>query len=261
MKTLLDKTREINKIIQKAAGHPISFADMAKTLCENMNTNVYIIDSTCRMLGYAFIDGFHCPAMEEIATKTEQYPLQSNEELLKSTEARINIDRGGACAFGVYDKCLLEGKLTTTVPIMGGGDRLGTLVLSKSGEFDSGDQILAELSATVIGMEMMRARLEKLSEIARQRAMVALALESLSYTEQDAVQHIFDELGKDGGLLVTSKVADQHGITRSVIVNALRKLESAGIVEVRSMGMNGTNIRIVNSTLGEELEKLKKAEN
>ena len=39
-------------------------------------------------------------------------------------------------------------------------------------------------------------------EIARQRAMVALALESLSYTEQDAVQHIFDELGKDGGFIL-----------------------------------------------------------
>ena len=32
MKSLLDKTREINKIIQKAAGHPISFAEMAETM-------------------------------------------------------------------------------------------------------------------------------------------------------------------------------------------------------------------------------------
>ena len=46
------------------------------------------------------------------------------------------------------------------------------------------------------------------------------------------------------------------GITRSVIVNALRKLESAGVVEVRSLGMKGTYIRILNDYLLEELERI-----
>ena len=46
------------------------------------------------------------------------------------------------------------------------------------------------------------------------------------------------------------------GITRSVIVNALRKLESAGVVEARSLGMKGTYIRILNDYLLEELEKI-----
>ena len=38
-------------------------------------------------------------------------------------------------------------------------------------------------------------------------------------------------------MLVASKVADKVGITRSVIVNALRKFESAGIIESRSLGL------------------------
>ncbi len=40
-------------------------------------------------------------------------------------------------------------------------------------------------------------------------------------------------------VIVASKVADRVGITRSVIVNALRKLESAGVIESRSLGMKG----------------------
>ncbi|MCL8209092.1 MAG: GTP-sensing pleiotropic transcriptional regulator CodY, partial [Actinomycetia bacterium] len=36
---------------------------------------------------------------------------------------------------------------------------------------------------------------------------------------------------------------------RSVIVNALRKLESAGVVETRSLGMKGTRIRVLNPRL------------
>ena len=48
---------------------------------------------------------------------------------------------------------------------------------------------------------------------------------------------------------------DEIGITRSVIVNALRKLESAGVIESRSLGMKGTYLKIINPRLQEELAK------
>ena len=146
--------------------------------------------------------------------------------------------------------------MTTVIPIVGGGQRLGTLMLSKSGEFDDNDLILAEYGATVIGMEILRAKVEKVEEISRQKAVVGVAFDTLSYSELEAVEHIFKELGDTNGLLVASKVADKVGITRSVIVNALRKLESAGVVEVRSLGMKGTYIRILNDYLLEELERI-----
>ena len=43
------------------------------------------------------------------------------------------------------------------------------------------------------------------------------------------------------------------GVTRSVIVNALRKLESAGLIESRSLGMKGTYIKVLSSLFVEEL--------
>ena len=55
-----------------------------------------------------------------------------------------------------------------------------------------------------------------------------------------------NELKGSEGVLVASRIADRSGITRSVIVNALRKLESAGIIETRSLGMKGTHIKILN---------------
>ena len=76
-----------------------------------------------------------------------------------------------------------------------------------------------------------------------------MALSTLSYSEMDAVTKIFAELKGDEGLLVASKIADKSGITRSVIVNALRKLESAGVIESRSLGMKGTRIKITNEFL------------
>lgn len=47
---------------------------------------------------------------------------------------------------------------------------------------------------------------------------------------------------KKKGILITSRLADKVGITRSVIVNALKKCESAGIIETKSSGMKGTTI-------------------
>ena len=47
------------------------------------------------------------------------------------------------------------------------------------------------------------------------------------------------------------------GITRSVIVNALRKFESAGVIESRSSGMKGTYIKVLNDVVFDEIEELK----
>ncbi len=98
---------------------------------------------------------------------------------------------------------------------------------------------------------------EEIEEEARSKAVVQMAISSLSYSELEAIEHIFEELNGTEGLLVASKIADRVGITRSVIVNALRKLESAGVIESRSLGMKGTYIKVLNDKFLHELAKLK----
>ena len=124
-------------------------------------------------------------------------------------------------------------------------------------EFQEDDLVIAEYSGTIVGMEMLRAKTDEIEEEARKKAIVQLAIGTLSYSELEAVEHIFNELDGNEGLLVASKIADKVGITRSVIVNALRKFESAGVIESRSLGMKGTHIKILNEKLMEELNKLK----
>ena len=109
----------------------------------------------------------------------------------------------------------------------------------------------------MVGMEILRSRTEKIEKEARKKAAVQIAIDTLSYSELEAIEHIFEELDGKEGLLVASKIADRVGITRSVIVNALRKFESAGVIESRSLGMKGTYIKVLNDYLLEELNKLK----
>ena len=68
---------------------------------------------------------------------------------------------------------------------------------------------------------------------------------------------ILDGLSGEEGTIVASKVAESLGITRSVVVNGLRKLESAGIIETSSAGMKGTRIRIINTEIYDEAERWK----
>jgi transcriptional pleiotropic repressor len=152
----------------------------------------------------------------------------------------------------------MKDKISTVVPMIGNREKLGTLLLARFGEeFTDEDLVLAEYSATVVGMEILRAKQEELEAEARKKAVVQLAIGTLSYSELEAIEHIFNELEGNEGLLVASKIADKVGITRSVIVNALRKFESAGVIESRSLGMKGTHIKILNDKLIEELKKIK----
>ena len=161
------------------------------------------------------------------------------------------------CVFDQVSKCNYPDKIVTIIPINSGGVRLGTLVLSRYGkEFTEDDLVLGEYSATVVGTEILRSKNDEVEEEARKQAVVQMAIGTLSYSELEAVEHIFNELDGDEGLLVASKIADRVGITRSVIVNALRKFESAGVIESRSLGMKGTHIKILNDKLIEELKKV-----
>lgn len=69
----------------------------------------------------------------------------------------------------------------------------------------------------------------------------------MSYSEIQVVKEVIKELGGDVEKpVVNSKLADSVGITKSVLVNALKILEVAGVLETRSMGMKGTYIKVLN---------------
>ncbi|NGP44133.1 GTP-sensing pleiotropic transcriptional regulator CodY [Bacillaceae bacterium SIJ1] len=255
---LLERTREINAMLQKAAGRPVNFRDMAETLQEVIQANIFVISRRGKLLGYSIRQEIENDRMKEIISN-RQFPEDYTNRLFNVTETSSNLDvESEYTAFPVENKDLFKNGLTTIVPIIGGGERLGTLILARlSDSFADDDLVLAEYGATVVGMEILREKAEEIEEEARSKAVVQMAISSLSYSELEAIEHIFEELNGNEGLLVASKIADRVGITRSVIVNALRKLESAGVIESRSLGMKGTYIKVLNNKFLVELEKLK----
>lgn len=68
----------------------------------------------------------------------------------------------------------------------------------------------------------------------------------LSYSEIEACKAVLGDFGEAKEKTIIAKdIADSVGITRSVVVNAMRMLEAAGVVETKSLGMKGTRIKIL----------------
>ena len=252
---LLDKTRKINKLLHNTSSHKVVFNDICDVLSEILLANVLVISRKGKLLGIKNME--EIPVLTELITDEvgEHIDPMLNERLLGilSTKENVNLQTLG---FEAEDVNLYQAVVT---PIDIAGERLGTIFMYRRGkDYEIDDIILIEYGTTVVSLEMMRSVNEENAEENRKIAIVKSAISTLSFSELEAIQHIFDELDGTEGILVASKIADRVGITRSVIVNALRKFESAGVIESRSSGMKGTYIKVLNDVVFEELKQMKK---
>ena len=240
---LLDKTRKIGKLLHNNNSSKVVFSDICKVMREILNSNVLVISRKGKVLGVGKSDGIE-PITELLDDNIGGFidPML-NERLLGvlSTKENVNLETLG---FENTDTRKFQAIIT---PIEIAGERLGTLFIYK-----------CHYGTTVVGLEMLRAVNEESAEESRKVAVVKSAVSTLSFSEMEAITHIFDELNGMEGILVASKIADRVGITRSVIVNALRKFESAGVIESRSSGMKGTYIKVLNDAVFDEIEELKR---
>ncbi|MGY3749442.1 GTP-sensing pleiotropic transcriptional regulator CodY [Vagococcus acidifermentans] len=262
MGTLLAKTRMINELLQQentlSLDSELPYNKMADALGDILDSNTYIINKDGKVLGYIVLHDINNERIKDMLVM-QRFPKNYAENVGRVSRTEENIPiTNELTAFPIELREELTDTYTTVVPIYGAGERLGTIILGRIGTaFDNDDLVLAEYSATVVGMQILHQTSREIEQEIRNKTMVQMAINTLSYSELKAVKAIFDKLEGDEGRLTASNIADQIGITRSVIVNALRKLESAGIIESRSLGMKGTYIKIINHLFKEQLAKEK----
>lgn len=221
----------------------VDFGELCESFRSGMgDSSIYILGRKGNVLGYALEEGFDSTPFDSewLFTGVASNDIQS----LANRVADTSVQEGP------------NGETIMVTPIIGGDERVGSvLCVKRSGDFSAQEMDMASIVGVTLGMIISRVIHERQEDKAAQTRAARSAINSLSYSEILAMQKIFDELNGDEGLLVASRIADEAEITRSVIVNALRKLASANVIESRSLGMKGTYLRVLNPEIRKEFEK------
>ena len=250
---LLDKTRKITTLLHNSETSRLLFDDLCKVLTESLDSNSMVLSRKGKILGIAQSDRVEPIAELDLKVGTHVDAV-INERFGSVLSTKENVDFETLGFESAQEE--LKGII---IPVDIAGERLGTVFVYREEEpYGIDDIIVCEYCTTVVGLEMVRAIHEENAEAERKKLVVKGAFNTLSFSELEAIIHIFNELQGDEGILVASKIADRVGITRSVIVNALRKFESAGVIESRSSGMKGTYIKVLNEVLFDELDDLRR---
>lgn len=248
---LLDKTRKINSLLMGQETEKLNFTDLCKVLSDALGACVLLASRKGKVLGIREKEGTgiipkfkglrHGSYIDK-AVQERFLSILSTKENASLQAMGLDWESSGSCQ-------------AMAAPVIMSGKRLGTLFIYRYGiPFAIDDIILAEYVATVIGLAVQNAKSEECSEEQRKEMDIKSAVKTLSRLETQAMAYVLDELGgASDGRLITSRLADRVGITRSVIVNALKKCESAGIIETKSAGVKGTDIHIANNLLCEKI--------
>ena len=188
---LLDKTRKINKLLHNNHSSKVLFNDICEVMVETLDSNILVISKKGKVLGVGT-----CQGVQEITELIDDevggfIDKLLNERLLGvlSTKENVNLQTLGFESEGI-DKYM-----AIISPIDIAGERLGTLFMYRDTKsYDIEDIIVSEYGTTVVGLEMMRSVHEENAEENRKIQVVKAAFNTLSFSELEAIIHIFDEL-------------------------------------------------------------------
>ncbi len=225
----------ILKLTQHNYSHAGILSDICTLIFEKLNISILIINKNSKILAnttYDFVDINYIIHQSLDLMEAEKFLYDG--QLLNASSKNIN---------------------AVILPIFCNLSRQAIIFICKHQDFLIEDDLCLIDVLNIIFTLIFRGIYDEISSIENKKAeLTKSALGTLSYSELIAVINVFKNLNNN--IVVASKVAKKIGISRSIIVNALRKLESAALIEVRSLGTKGTYIRIINSALTTELSKL-----
>ncbi len=181
--------------------------------------------------------------------------MPRQQSLVYDTEANLPIEHD-LTVFPVETKSEFPDGLTTIAPIPVSGIRLGSLIIWRNDkEFDDDDLILVEIASTVVGIQMLNYQREEDEKNIRRRTAVNMAVNTLSYSELRAVSAILSELKGNRGTVDCFYHCRSDWDYPLCDCQCTSEMESAGIIESRSLGMKGTYLKVLIPDIFEEIKK------
>lgn len=241
---LLDEAfSAIEHLIQNCGYNQIPFQNLLEKANVYMHADILMVDKKGVVLHY-----IGKQILNSLGKKLEEGMMLDAEDQMKLRrieEMTVNAYTGSADSKIYY----------MIMPLYSKENRLGTVIFAGKNAWSQDCLYFMRLLTMCISREYALNEYREDVETRKLSETVHAAIATLSYSELSAMVHVINGLNGKEGLVIASKLADQVGVARSVIVNALRKFESAGIIESRSLGVKGTFIRVINPILLEEFQR------
>lgn len=240
----LEKIRKMNIYLNQPARQIFNFQELLWVLGECLGCGVYLLNEEGSVLG-------------QFLTKLPACCQGYGERLEKNWTKRVTIITQTVCTkmqhcfFQAKNACSQEvRKSVGVIPINSKERKLGNLVLvCFDKELEESDLIIAEYLAALMGGEMQKIQQDQVRKVLRDSNSVQTAFKCLSHSEKEAVKYVLAKLEKKEGFLVISRLAAKIGVDKAAMVNGLKKLASARLLEVKSLGAKGTYLRVFNEQL------------
>jgi transcriptional pleiotropic repressor len=244
--SLISKVYELESVLKH---EKVEIDNVINVISNLISCNLYLISSRGDILTSSLPNNSDCTKEATVAASSLRPELKQRISFVFQTSANIPVD---SCLFH-DDYCVRPGIFMTIIPVRNNRTTSAHLILTNSQQLTEEQLILAEVASLVISIYFYESNATNNEAEQGEEAKAKMVLDSLSFSELKAISNVLMDLNGTEGFLVASKIADRIGISRSVIVNAMRKLESAGVVESRSLGMKGTYIKVKNPYFLEQL--------
>lgn len=248
--------KELSNILENISEEENILNTFINSISKILNSDICFIDTKGNIIN-EINNNLKSFATKNSLTDDIKIEPQLINQLNNINDIKLNISLDNLYTT-LIDKKILAEYFGVFIPVILCNKKLGTIIIYKKEKYTENLILIFEYIKSIVSILMHNHKNVEYVEDDRKKNIIKSAIDILSFSELEAIIIIFEELNNKEGILIASKIADREGITRSVIVNALRKFESAGIIESRSLGMKGTYIKILNEYLLPELKKFKK---
>lgn len=192
----------------------------------------------------------------QIITESASDELNIITEILAELKTRFKIDVVIADNKGknVFNQKFNPNEYFYKIPLAAMYKKYGMLYVNGIDKLNQSELAYFYAAIPLLSIAIRHIYLKADGKIKRQIASARIVISSLTQLEIKALRSVFAEFDPIYGIIVISRISRENNITRSLIVNALKKIESAGIIDTASLGMKGTKINIINKYFISELE-------
>lgn len=248
--------KDLDFILKNVSNDNEFLKEFINNISDIFKSDILLIDNSDNILQEINIFFDSLTVVNQLSgKKILEYQVIKQLENIEDIKINVTLDNLYTAKF---ERDILKDIYAIFIPLYIYRDKVGNIIIYRQNKpFEDYIEPLLIYISSVLSLIISKFKTLEINESKSKIQNIKSCISTLSYSELEAILCIFEEIENKEGLVVASKIADKEGITRSVIVNALRKFESARIIETRSLGMKGTYIKVLNDYLLQELEKFK----